>query len=88
VDNDTYSLTLSAYIHNNAKDLPEHAGREELYRYSSYGIYTGSRKDTDGIVDTQYLLKLFSDDIKTAQQKYRTFVECMRETGIMKASNY
>ncbi|MDH7565318.1 MAG: transposase, partial [Clostridiales bacterium] len=32
VDNDTYSLTLSAYIHNNAKDLPDYAGKEELYR--------------------------------------------------------
>lgn len=84
VYNDTYSITLSAYIHNNIKDLPEHAGREELYRYSSYGIYTGCRKDTEAIVDTEFLLLLFSSDRNKAQQKYRVFTESMRETGIMK----
>jgi putative transposase len=84
VDNNTYSLTLSAYIHNNAKDLPEYAGREELYRYSSYGIYTGARKDTEGIINTEFLLKLFSNDKNTSSQKYHAFTESMRDTGIMK----
>ena len=84
VDNDTYSLTLSAYIHNNPKDLPGFAGKEEHYRYSSYGIYTGLRKDAEGIVDTEFILSHFSNDEKSAQQKYRAFTESMRETGIMK----
>ncbi|AUS97006.1 transposase [Pseudoclostridium thermosuccinogenes] len=84
VDNDTYSLTLSAYIHNNPKDLPGYAGREEYYRYSSYGIYAGRRKDTDGIVDTEFILSHFGRDKKTAQQKYKAFAESMKETGIMK----
>jgi putative transposase len=64
VDNDSYGITLSAYIHNNAKDLPGYAGREEMYRYSSYDIYTGIRKDTDDLVDIDDILKLFSDDRK------------------------
>ena len=84
VDNDTYSLTLSAYIHNNPKDLPGYAGREEYYRYSSYGIYTGCRKDREGIVDTEFILSHFGRDKKTAQQKYKAFTESMKETGIMK----
>ena len=84
VDNDTYSLTLSAYIHNNPKDLPEYAGREEHYRYSSYGIYTGLRKDIHGIADTQFLISHFGRDKKAAQEKYKAFAESMRETGIMK----
>ena len=84
VDSDTYSLTLSAYIHNNPKDLPGYAGKEEHYRYSSYGIYTGLRKDTEGIVDTEFILSHFGNDQKSAQQKYRAFTESMRETGIMK----
>ena len=87
VDNDTYSLTLSAYIHNNAKDLPGYAGKEELYPYSSYGIYTGARKDRHGIIDTDFILKLFSRDKKAAQEKYRAFTEAMKETGIMKEVN-
>jgi len=84
VDNDTYSLTLSAYIHNNPKDLPGYAGREECYRYSSYGIYTGYRQDIDGIVDTEFILSQFGKDESTARQKYRNFTESMKETGIMK----
>ncbi|RCX11357.1 REP element-mobilizing transposase RayT [Anaerobacterium chartisolvens] len=84
VDSDTYSLTLSAYIHNNAKDLPEYAGREELYRYSSYGIYTGLRKDLEEIVDVSFILAHFGRDKKAAREKYRAFTESMRDTGIMK----
>ncbi|RCX06731.1 REP element-mobilizing transposase RayT [Anaerobacterium chartisolvens] len=84
VDNDTYSLTLSAYIHNNTKDLPGYSGREELYPYSSYGIYTGRLKDMEGIVDTEFLLQLFSRDKKEARRKYWYFTESMRETGIMR----
>jgi REP element-mobilizing transposase RayT len=84
VDNDTYSLTLSAYIHNNAKNLPGYAAREECYNYSSYGIYTGYRKDIDSIVDTEFVLNHFGSDKKIAQQKYKAFTESMSETGIMK----
>jgi REP element-mobilizing transposase RayT len=84
VDNDTYSLTLSAYIHNNARDMPGYAGKEEQYKYSSYGIYTGYRKDIDELVDTEFILNHFGKDIKSARMKYRAFVESMKETGIMK----
>ncbi|MCX7922100.1 MAG: transposase [Clostridia bacterium] len=84
VDNDTYSLTLSAYIHNNAKDLPGYAGKEEIYRYSSYGIYTGARKDTDKVIDKEFLLGHFSNDESIAKEKMRAFTESMRDTGIMK----
>ncbi|RCX07077.1 REP element-mobilizing transposase RayT, partial [Anaerobacterium chartisolvens] len=84
VDSDTYSLTLSAYIHNNPKDLPEYAGREELYRYSSYGIYTGLRKDLEEVIDVSFILAHFGRDKKAAREKYRAFTESMKETGIMK----
>jgi len=83
VDNDTYALKLSAYIHNNAKDLPGYANKEESYRYSSYGVYTGYRKDADGIVDTEFILGLFSHDKRRAQEKYKAFVESMKDTGII-----
>lgn len=84
VTDDVYSLTLSAYIHNNAKDIPGYNGREEEYAYSSYGIYTGFRKDTDGLVETSFILNQMSGDRARARDKYKTFVETMRDTGIMK----
>jgi putative transposase len=84
VDSSTYSLTLSAYIHNNAKDLPEFSGKEELYPYSSYGIYTGHRKDREQLVDTRYLLEYFSKTKEAAAVKYIAFTQSMKDTGIMK----
>ncbi|HOJ12756.1 MAG TPA: transposase, partial [Clostridiales bacterium] len=83
VDNNTYSLTLSAYINNNAKDLPGYSGKEELYPYSSYGIYTGYRDELDGIVDTDFILKCFSSDKKVAREKYRAFTESMKNKDII-----
>ncbi|HHW48339.1 MAG TPA: transposase [Clostridiaceae bacterium] len=83
VDNDTYALKLSAYIHNNAKDLPGYTDKEESYRYSSYGVYTGYRKDVDEIVDTEFILGLLSQDKRRAQQKYRAFVESMKGVSII-----
>ena len=84
VTNDTYSLTLSAYIHNNAKDIPGYNGREEEYPYSSYGIYLGLRNDINGLVDMDFILKQFSRDADRAREKYKAFTSSMRDTGIMK----
>jgi len=84
VNNNTYSVTLSAYINNNVKDLPGYSGKEELYPYSSYGIYTGYRDDPDGIVNTDYILKLFGEDKKVAREKYRAFTETMKNKDIIK----
>ncbi len=84
VDNDTYSLTLSAYIHNNAKDIAGYDGNEDSYMYSSYGVYTGRRRNAEGIVDDDFLLELFSSDRIKARQKYKSFTQSMRDTGIMR----
>jgi REP element-mobilizing transposase RayT len=84
VDNDTYALTLMAYIHNNAADLPGYAGSEETYRYSSYGIYTGDLEDDRHIVNTRFLLKIFSRNKDTARRKCHEFTRSMKGTGIMK----
>ncbi|HHV97082.1 MAG TPA: transposase [Clostridiaceae bacterium] len=84
VNNDTYCLTLSAYIHNNPKDLPGYACREEEYKYSSYGIYTGFREDTEGIIDVDFILGYFGGDNETARVKYKMFTESMKENGVIK----
>jgi REP element-mobilizing transposase RayT len=83
VDSDTYGLTLSAYIHNNAKDIAAFSGKEEAYRFSSYGIYTGCRKDIEGIIDTGFVLGFFSCNLQIAQQKYKVFVSSLKDKGIL-----
>lgn len=56
VKTDQYNLTVSAYIHNNSKDLPGFAGKESDYPYSSLGIYLGKRKDRRDLIDTDFIL--------------------------------
>lgn len=85
IDSDEYLLTVSAYIHNNAKDLPGFAGREFEYPYSSMGFYTGKRKDIRGLVDTGFILSSINEkDRVKAQKAYTEMVIERRDIGINK----
>lgn len=53
---DEYNLAVSAYIHNNPHDIEGFSNREEGYKYSSYGIYLGIRKDSLKLVDTSFIM--------------------------------
>ena len=65
VENDTYAKYVSAYIHNNPKNLD--------YDYSSYKSVVGLQNDQ--IVDRGILLSWFDND----PSKYRKFVETFTE---------
>ena len=72
----TYSIAVSAYIHNNAKDIPGFRGKEEYFYFSSYGIYAGIRENIDNFVDTSYILSLMLEDSpKKAREKYINLVK-------------
>ena len=58
LDSDRYNLAVSAYIHNNPKNIEVYTGREEEYKYSSYGIYLGLRKDEHKLVDINFIKSL------------------------------
>ena len=75
VDNDRYCLVLSAYIHNNPKDIEGYRGREEEYPYSSYGIYLGIRKDTHRLIDKSLIKGIFGiKSKKSFIRRYKEFV--------------
>jgi len=78
VCNDAYSMRLSAYIHNNPKDISGYTGHEEDYAYSSYGIYTGTREDKLDLVDTGFILGFFGRDRGIAVCRYRKYVHFMK----------
>ncbi len=80
VVNDSYCLALSAYIHNNAKDLPGIHGNEESYPYSSYGIYTGKLLDQKKLVNTQLILGYFSKNKIKARDRYRLFMKSIHHS--------
>ena len=75
VNSDGYNLVLSAYIHNNPKDIEGYIGRVEEYKYSSYGIYLGIRKDIYRLVDMSFIQSLFGIKKKSRFiNRYKEFV--------------
>jgi REP element-mobilizing transposase RayT len=71
-DRDKYLLTLVKYIHLN----PVRARvvkRVHEYRWSSHNSYAG--KSGDGIIDRDQVLRMFSEDKRTAMQLYKAYIE-------------
>ena len=82
IKNDKYLITLSAYIHNNPKDIEGYSNCAEKYRYSTLGVYLGLKKDEFNIIDTKYILQMFSEELKSAKKLYKEFMnKCQNEEG-------
>lgn len=82
LDTNEYNLAVSAYIHNNPQDIEGYCGREEAYKYSSYGIYLGIRKDRCHLVDKAFIMDLFhARDEEDFSRKYLAFVSHQRDVG-------
>jgi hypothetical protein len=87
LDTDAYNLAVSAYIHNNPKDIEGYWDKEELYKYSSYGIYLGLRQDEYDLVNKSFILGLFgTNGSKSFRKKYWEFVTRQRDIGCLKSS--
>ena len=85
LDTDRYNLAVSAYIHNNPKDIDGYEGREEHYTYSSYGIYLGIRKDTHGLIDKGFIRSLFNSKNRNKFiEEYYYFVSSQRDIDSFK----
>ena len=85
VDSDEYLLTVSAYIHNNSKDIPDYAGKEFTYPYSSMGIYIGLYKDKRNLIDTDFILGCVNEENRSkAVKAYTQIVIEKRDIGINK----
>lgn len=85
IDSEEYMLTVSSYVHNNPKDLPDYNGKEFEYPYSSMGIYLGKIKDRRNLVDTDFILGCVNEsDRNTAIKAYAEMVIERREIGINK----
>ncbi|VAX27568.1 hypothetical protein MNBD_NITROSPIRAE02-242 [hydrothermal vent metagenome] len=72
VEEDSYAVQLSAYIHTN----PVRAGMVNNpgeYRWSSYPEYIGKRRPVARL-DTEFILKQFDKDPRRAQKKYENYV--------------
>ncbi len=70
-DKDAYLLSLIKYIHLNPMRA-RIAKAAEDYRWSSHLIYCGKQKSE--IVDTDRLLRMFSEDKSRARKMYRAYI--------------
>lgn len=86
VSSDSYNLAVSAYIHNNPKDVEGYRDRVHEYPFSSMTFYTGRRKDYRGLVDTGFVLGLLNiSDERLAIKRYVEFAVRHLETGNVKS---
>jgi putative transposase len=74
VDTDRYLLTASAYIHNNATDIDGFDNCPENYKFSSLAVYLGLMNDPFELIDSNYVLALFGNNLKQARERYYQFV--------------
>ncbi len=75
VSSDSYNLAVSAYIHNNPKDISAYEKNPQDYPFSSMSIYMGTCEDYRKLVDTDFILGLFNlKDKEVTIKKYTEFV--------------
>lgn len=72
---DNYLLTLTAYIHNNPKDMKNYQDAVSKYPYSSFGIYLGTLNDKHNLLNYQHILDYFSRDLLKARNSYIEFAK-------------
>lgn len=73
--NESVLKFMSAYIHNNPKDIAGYKNRVEEYEYSSLGIYLGTHEDTHEIIDSSLILNYYHKYTMLAQERYLKFVK-------------
>ncbi len=71
-DRDSYLLSLVKYIHENPIRVGV-AKALEAYPWSSHGAYVGHTR-TKGIVDTGFVLRVFSEDTRKARSAYLEYM--------------
>jgi Transposase and inactivated derivatives len=72
INGDDILISTSAYIN---KIRPEEfEGSRKAYKYSSSGIYAGTRRDELGLLDTSFIFSIFDDDVVNAKKQYLRYV--------------
>lgn len=81
-DTDLSMMCMSAYIHNNPKDIKGFKNSVENYKYSSLGIYLGKYEDNYKILDRDFILQYFNPDPILAVKRYFKFVKFRAGMGV------
>ncbi|KOA18957.1 transposase IS200 like protein [Clostridium homopropionicum DSM 5847] len=68
-------LSMTAYVHNNPKDIKGYRNCVENYNYSSFNIYLGRCTDKYNLIDRNFILSYFHSDPILAAKHYYSFVK-------------
>lgn len=74
VEDDTYLITLSAYVHNNPTDINGYENCPEKYEFSSLPVYLGMAHDPYELLDEDFIMSMFGRNSKTAIENYMKLV--------------
>lgn len=74
-NSDASILSMTAYVHNNPKDIKGYRNCVENYNYSSFSIYIGRFIDKYNLIDKDFILRYFNLDPILAAKNYYTFVK-------------
>lgn len=74
IDDESYLINLSKYIHNNPKRAGM-AARAYEYPWSSCGLYTSDTEDMFDIVNVQFILNILSNDVKKSKSIYLDYID-------------
>lgn len=75
INSERYLLALTAYIHNNPKDIRGYRDSPEEYEFSSSNIYLGAKKDRNRIVDLAYVNGLLNKNKFENRKIYRKLLK-------------
>lgn len=84
IKDDTYLITLSAYIHNNPRDIEGYDSCPEKYENSSLAVYLGHRKDPNEILDEAFIMQKFGKGKSSARRNYIKFLSKCNEIQMSK----
>jgi len=88
VYDERYLISLSAYIHNNPKDLVEYENCIEKYEFSSLSAYLNKGKDKYNILDKQYVKQLVHYSEKIIGKGYKNIVDGMHDKKLKEDSEF
>lgn len=75
VYNERYLIALSAYIHNNPKDIVGYENSAEKYEFSSLSTYLKQGKNKYNIIDMEYVSQILRNCDEVSEKPYNEIVE-------------
>lgn len=81
VNNEKYLLALTAYIHNNPRDMEEYKNSPENYEFSSMSSFLDGKRDENNILDLIYVNGLLNKNKFRNKRIYRDLLRYEIKSG-------